>query len=68
MTKIKKNVKNVFFTSMPRTAPSCLSQLVGVDDLPCRRSPRSTRSTSWERKCADTIGTVLVPRVGRFQC
>ena len=35
-------------------------------DISCRRHGRSVANR--ERKCADTIGTVLVPWAGHFQC
>jgi len=32
------------------------------------RSPSANRPVNRERKCADTIGTLLVPWAGNFQC
>jgi len=30
--------------------------------------PSAVLHSHWERKCADTTGTVLVPWAGHFQC
>ena len=40
-------------------------RFVSADNLPC---PRIDLATSRKRKCADTIGTLLVPLVVHFQC